>query len=1576
MSKEFIEQLYQRLLGRQAEGEGVAFWVEELASGRRNAADITSEFLDSPEFAARVAPIARLYFAAFDRIPDADGLRFWVEQHQAGRSVESIAAAFADSEEFQSLFAAAEDGAFLQQVYQNVLKREPDEAGTAYLLGQLEAGMERAKLLLGFAYSEEFTAEKAEQIKVVLQYHGLVEQVPSIGDLAQALATDPIALITQLLASDAYSGVDVPGLSVDGVVVDGYISGATVFIDTDGDGVLDPNEVSVTTDSAGNFDFGDNADFGSLVMFGGTDIATGQAFEGRMTAPAGATVVNPLTTLVENLTRSGEVSAEAAVQQVNSALGIDAEVDLLNLDPIAAASDPNNSAADVEQALEVQKAAVQVNTLVSQTAALLAGSEDGVSESASAEVVYDALSSAIANSADEPGVVLDLSNTATIEQVVLTAVEVVDESAQAAVRDLASGAAEAITELNQAVAEIDASAGGAGGLIDIAAVQVVSEQLEEQLENAASTGDISDLLAAVEEGELQQRVEDAADEVGDIVQPPPAPEPEPEPTAPEPEPTPAPAPAPAPPVVVIPPNQVPEVAAALNAALSDDQGLVSIDLLETASDADGDQLAVAGLIEATGKTGWVQDGNTLQIVGTDFASLTAGETIELAFNYQVSDGEGGVVPQTLLVTITGTNSAPTVSAALNLSAPVSSVAQQFDLLAGASDVDDNSILQVVSIAETGGLGGWQLVGNQLQLDANAFSSLLAGQTQQLNFSYRIEDDFGGSVDQTATLTVDGSNNPPVVDAAVSRATDDGQGLVLVDLLAGASDADGDVLSVSELAEINNKSGWTPALPNIQVDTSQFAHLPAGETEQLQFTYVVRDPSGASVEQTAVVTIAGTNSPPTVNEVLTFQSPVSADEQSFDLLQGAADVDDGAVLQVAGLVEDSGLDGWQLLGNQLVLDANAYSELLAGENQVLNFSYQVKDGVGGSVDQTASLTVGGTNNPPVVSGPLSRTMNEGSGGLPYYLLGNVTEADGDTLSVIGLEEANGHGGWEIDGDYVRVDTNHYTSLTEGETLELEFSYWVADDNGAQVPHSAVVTIIGVNTAPVVDSTPQRYQESQGDIVIDLKTLISDPDGDDASLTQAYFGGPTFHTSSYSLDGDVLTINTDYFANQRGGSETELRFGFSYTDAGGAIGGGTVPVIIEGINSPPDVGDPIDITLSGNFFSRANNFLDGARDPEDYGNLTILNLTEANGETRWQLTGRDLIVDSRDYAALDDGDSITLEFSYDIADTDGLSVPQTATIRIEGTNDNPVDDGTVDQRTYFNLVEDDGVFTYDIPIGATDADANDVLEIVNITGSGAAADLDWSFDGTTFSLDLTQAELQPLYTGRDEGYVFSYQVSDGGPNSIFRVLDFTIDGVNDLPVAEPLELVFQESDSRPSAFSAIELDQGVTDVDWDQVSLFTIENLREIYGATGWFRNPSYNDNLEIEGSTWADFQKLSLGEEASLTFVYDVVDKNGGSAPRVLTITVVGEDTDPVVLADPFFSVRGGDEVQEFDLTKNIVEYDRLDTWTVGPVTGPSHAGIAITGNSLLVDPVEFAFMAPGTSQDYVFTYQVSDPTAG
>jgi hypothetical protein len=115
----------------------------------------------------------------------------------------------------------------------------------------------------------------------------------------------------------------------DGVVVDGYISGAAVFIDEDDDWVLDSNENSTTSDNEGKFTI--RYANGNLVSIGGTDLDSQTLLDNllithKLTGHSDFKAVTPVTSVAAFM-------EDASL--LNTALGIDSSIDVFTFDPVA-----------------------------------------------------------------------------------------------------------------------------------------------------------------------------------------------------------------------------------------------------------------------------------------------------------------------------------------------------------------------------------------------------------------------------------------------------------------------------------------------------------------------------------------------------------------------------------------------------------------------------------------------------------------------------------------------------------------------------------------------------------------------------------------------------------------------------------------------------------------------------------------------------------------------------------------------------------------------------------------------------------------------------------------------------------------------------------------------------------------------------------------------------------------------------------------------------------------------------------------------------------------------------------------
>ncbi len=262
-------------------------------------------------------------------------------------------------------------------------------------------------------------------------------------------------------------------------LVDGYIVGATVFSDTDGDGVRDAGEAYAITGENGLFTLvGVTDPNASLVAIGGIDVSTGLQFEGVLRAPGGSTVITPLTTLVEALlSADSELDVAEANLAVATALGI-SEVDFTNFDPV-----PLATSGDAD-ATAILAAAIQVQATITQIAAAVGG-DDAVSDVASA------LAQVISNSGN-----LDLTNQGTLTAIVEEVVPVgTNTDAIAAVSNVVLAANTAI------------EAAVAGGVENLAqAANVALGQTTEQLSDAGLN---ATLLETVEDNNTGTALTDA-----------------------------------------------------------------------------------------------------------------------------------------------------------------------------------------------------------------------------------------------------------------------------------------------------------------------------------------------------------------------------------------------------------------------------------------------------------------------------------------------------------------------------------------------------------------------------------------------------------------------------------------------------------------------------------------------------------------------------------------------------------------------------------------------------------------------------------------------------------------------------------------------------------------------------------------------------------------------------------------------------------------------------------------------------------------------------------------------------------
>ena len=106
--EDFVERLYNRVLGRNAEPAGLAYWVNEIRSGRKTVIEVSTQgFFHSTEFLNKnlndTDYVKTLYRTFLDREAENAGFKYWMNKLRNGTTRDSIIGGFANSNEFANI---------------------------------------------------------------------------------------------------------------------------------------------------------------------------------------------------------------------------------------------------------------------------------------------------------------------------------------------------------------------------------------------------------------------------------------------------------------------------------------------------------------------------------------------------------------------------------------------------------------------------------------------------------------------------------------------------------------------------------------------------------------------------------------------------------------------------------------------------------------------------------------------------------------------------------------------------------------------------------------------------------------------------------------------------------------------------------------------------------------------------------------------------------------------------------------------------------------------------------------------------------------------------------------------------------------------------------------------------------------------------------------------------------------------------------------------------------------------------------------------------------------------------------
>lgn len=209
---QFLRQLHQDMFSTPIDGPTLAFWKGQLADDASNVESVIAQFMNDRRYDLR-RPIARLYFAYFDRRPDKGGFDYWNQILVSQTAdLQFTSDLFATSPEFQLTYGVLDNASFVVLVYNNVLVRRPDQGGFSYWYGLLNSGaITRGEMMTFFSDSAEFVRKSEPAVEAVLAYDALLQRQASLQEFKDArtdLAAGDSAfatLLRQLFESTEYA---------------------------------------------------------------------------------------------------------------------------------------------------------------------------------------------------------------------------------------------------------------------------------------------------------------------------------------------------------------------------------------------------------------------------------------------------------------------------------------------------------------------------------------------------------------------------------------------------------------------------------------------------------------------------------------------------------------------------------------------------------------------------------------------------------------------------------------------------------------------------------------------------------------------------------------------------------------------------------------------------------------------------------------------------------------------------------------------------------------------------------------------------------------------------------------------------------------------------------------------------------------------------------------------------------------------------------------------------------------------------------------------------------------------------